>query len=143
MPETFYKQFNLPYSISKDYFRIRYDIQKNRNLLNHLKDYYNIGDDYILIHCESSTGYFSIKELKNIKDQKYIIFEKKSDIYNNMFFYLDVLKNAKEIHVVNSSVFCLADRLDTSEKLFFHNINKVKNIEKQISFLKNWKIINY
>lgn len=143
MPETFYTQLNLPYSVSREYFRFIYDREKNSILESHLKDYYNTGEDYVLVHSESSAGNFPVNSLKHLDDQKYILFEKKSDIFHNMFFYTDVLRNAKAIHTVNSSVFCLADRLETSEKLFFHNTNQVDNIGKQISFLKKWKIVNY
>ena len=141
MPETFYTQLNLPYSVSREYFRFIYDREKNSILESHLKDYYNTGSKLImsLFILESSAGNFPVNSLKHLDDQKYILFEKKSDIFYNMFFYIDVLRNAKAIHTVNSSVFCLADRLETSEKLFFHNTNQVDNIGKQISFLKNGK----
>ena len=56
-----------------------------------------------------------------------------------MFFYIDVLRNAKAIHTVNSSVFCLADRLETSEKLFFHNTNQVDNMVQTNFIFKNGK----
>ena len=45
-----------------------------------------------------------------LKFQK-IKIEKSTDTFNNIFFYLKLIKEAHEIHVINSSIFCLADRV--------------------------------
>jgi hypothetical protein len=81
--------------------------------------------------------------LKSLGSSKRILIEKKSDIFNNIFLYQDVLKNAKEVHVIDSSFFCLADRIQTSKNLFLHNTPKTENLDKILSFLKDWQIINY
>jgi hypothetical protein len=142
-PETFYKQLNIPFTVSSDYFQVKYDAQKNYLLEQHLKDFYNIENDYIVIHCESSKGIYPIDKLKSLGSSKRILIEKKSDIFNNIFLYQDVLKNAKEVHVIDSSFFCLADRIQTSKNLFLHNTPKTENLDKILSFLKDWQIINY
>lgn len=143
IPYSFYNQLNIPFGISKDYFQVNYDIDKNIQLEKHLKNFYNVKDNYILVHSESSKGKFPLRKLNNISNNEKIYFEKNSDIFNNIFYYLKVLKNAKEIHVINSSVFCLADRVETPNKLFFHNIHKQKDITSKMSFLKDWEIVEY
>ena len=73
-----------------------------------------------------------------MNNQNRIFVTKNTDKFKNIFLYNDLIKNAKEIHCVNSSFLHLVERVDTSAKLFFHNIRGGR------VFLKNnWKIIKY
>ena len=69
--------------------------------------------------------------------------EKSTDTFNNIFFYLKLIKEAHEIHVINSSIFCLADRVATSGKLYVHNIYKQKTFREYMTLFKNWEVVNY
>ena len=67
---------------------------------------------------------------------------KSTDTFNNIF-YLKLIKEAHEIHVINSSIFCLADRVATSGKLYVHNIYKQKTFREYMTLFKNWEVVNY
>lgn len=94
-------------------------------------------EDYILVHDESSVCAFDL----NIKtDLKIVKIEK--GLSDNLFSFIDIIKNAKEIHCINSSVFHLIDSLpDITEKLFYHDIRRTDDSEFKVS--DKWKIINY
>ncbi len=141
--ESFYNQLGLSYKISSDYFKLDYDAKKNNELENHLKDYYECNTDYSVAHIEGSNTNFEKTNLKINSLENLILVEKKSDKFNNIFYYLDIFQNAKEVHCINSSFFNLAERIPTNGKLFFHDLKKEKSVKNTTSFLKDWKIVDY
>lgn len=138
----FYQQLNLSYNISFDYFDPNYVELENKNLLKHLRKYYKCPDRYIILHLESSTGAYDIRKLNIKSDLPYILIEKKSDVFSNILYYLDALKEAEEVHCINSSVFTLVDRISTNGKLYFHNIKK-EPYKSFTAFNKSWNYIDY
>lgn len=93
-------------------------------------------EDYILVHDEASVGKFNL-DIKT--DLKIIKIEK--GLCDNLFSYIDIINNAKEIHCINSSVFHLIDSLvNISDKLFYYNIRKTDNTEFEVS--EKWKVID-
>jgi hypothetical protein len=94
-------------------------------------------EDYILIHDESSVGAYKL----NIEsDLKFVKIER--GLSDNLFSFIDIIKNAKEIHCINSSVFHLIDSLnETTDKLFYHDIRRTDDSEFKVS--GKWKIIRY
>ena len=48
--------------------------------------------------------------------------ERKTDIFGNIFLYKDLIRDAKEIHCVNSSFVHLVDRVETNGKLYYHDV---------------------
>ena len=133
--KAFYRQLNLPYSYSFKYFSLPEDsrsIELSYDLINRSKIDKN---NYSLIHKESHDNNLQLKLMNN---QNRIFVTKNTDKFKNIFLYNDLIKNAKEIHCINSSFLHLVERVDTSAKLFFHNIRGGR------VFLKNnWKIIKY
>ena len=118
----FYKQLKIPYSSTYEYFSIPVNKQKNKELENHLKDYYKITEENInLVHNESSYQKYDLNISNNFEC---IYVNKDSDKFNNMFFYESLIKSAKEIHCVNGSFFHLVERIDTNAKLFYHHLRK-------------------
>ncbi len=134
---AFYNQLSLPYSYSFKYFLNdkNEDKDKEEILLNHLKKYYNVEKDYALVHNESSMGPFN---LNNVNTENTIYVTKDSDIYNNLFFYRTVIKEAKEIHCLDSSFLHLVERADTNATLFFHDL-----FIASVKLTKNWNYIYY
>tara|TARA_B100000900_G_C20602448_1_gene726289 strand:- start:4678 stop:5493 length:816 start_codon:yes stop_codon:yes gene_type:complete len=143
IPKSFYDQLGLPFDLSFELFNPPYDSDKNNEYESRLKKIYNAENNYSLTHLESSMSNYEIENLKLENKLSFLKIEMATDIYKNIFYYLKVLKKAKEIHLVNSSIFCLADRVETNGKLFLHNINKNKDLENQISWFKNWQIVEY
>ena len=134
----FYEQCNIPFSI-------RYKKVKIPSLESSKKMYKSIISDkeeYILIHRNSSaTSKYPINLNSNIK-----IVDVTPDLTDNLLDYVDLIINAKEIHCVNSSFFCLVDSLfsKTKAKLVYHNIRK--NVIFQVNSWYNdnrWQFIDY
>tara|TARA_X000000368_G_scaffold341918_1_gene280368 strand:+ start:25 stop:789 length:765 start_codon:yes stop_codon:yes gene_type:complete len=132
---AFYDQVSLPYSYSFKYFSSFDNKEKEESLLLHLKDFYNIDKDFILIHNESSMGPFN---LNNIDKDNGIYVTKDSDIYNNLFYYKKAIEEAKEIHCLDSSFLHLVERTDTDATLFFHDL-----FIASVKLTKNWNYIYY
>ena len=143
IPKSFYDQLNLPFEYSKEHFNVPYNFEKNIEYSERLKKIYNSSNNYTLLHLESSRQHFEVQDIKLPTDSSIIKIEKNTDIYKNIFFYLKLIKEAHEIHVINSSIFCLVDRVTTTGKLYVHNKNKQKDFSENMSLFKNWNIVNY
>ena len=133
--ESFYKQLKLDYQISYDYFSVNSDKKMVEKLSSHLKNYFEIKGSFKLIHNEHSSGFV---ELKDINDENNIFVTRDSDPYNNLFLYEELIKNATEIHCINSSFAHLVDRLKTTGKLIYHEI-----LGSRLKFKKEWSYVNY
>lgn len=131
----FYKSVNLPYRYSYNKFYLPEDTKRQHILKNHLIETYQANPlQYALVHKDSSIDSYNLE----ITNKSQILVEKESDQFNNIFLYKDVIKDAKEIHCVNSSFVHLVDRVDTGAKLFYHDVRG-----GIIKLKKKWKIIKY
>ena len=137
---SFYDQFGLPYSYSISKFTVPKDIKKEESLYKHLKDIYEVKDRYQVVHNQSSYGKVSLHINKELST---IFIEKDTDLYKNIFLYSKVIKNATEIHCLDSSFLHLVERMETNANLFFHNIKKDGQKGADVHLVKNWKIVNY
>jgi len=132
----FYKQLNIPYEHTYDYFSIPTDVPKNEELKKHLLNHYKIGSsNFILIHGESSYEKYDLN-ISNKLEKIYI--DKESDKFNNMFYYEQIIKEAKEIHCVNGSFLHLVERIDTKAKLYYHHLRK-----NNMYLSKKWEWVTY
>lgn len=136
----FYKQLNLPYSHSVDFFSLPKNIKFEKRLTNYMKSNFNVKGDYALVHNESSLGTIDLKISSNLKP---IYVQKSLDIYKNMFLYRDLIENAAEVHCIDSSFIHLVERVNTKGDLFYHNIKNVNTKGADIKLIKNWEIIDY
>lgn len=143
IPKSFYDQLNLPFKYSKEFFKVPYDLEKNIENADRLKKIYNSSSTYALLHLESRMFIPKEDDLKLPTKMSRIKIEKSTDTLNNIFFYLKLIEEAHEIHVINSSIFCLADRVATSGKLYVHNINKQETFREHMTLFKSWKVVNY
>lgn len=92
-------------------------------------------NDYILVHSQSSTGKYDL----NI-DTSLDIVEIENGVSDNLFSYLKIIKKAKKIHCINSSVFHLIDSLtDITYNLYYHDVRKDDCTNFKVS--DKWKII--
>ena len=135
---SFYKQLNLDYQISYEYFNLPIENDEERMQYEHLLSLYNtsVKEGYLFVHNESSEGSYKLKKLSK---KKIIYPRKEEDIFQNIFLYRKLIENAKEIHCVNSSFLNLIDRLNIKGELFFHDI--IKN--RTIYLSEKWEKINY
>ena len=108
--------------------------------------------DYIIVHKNSSAeGDYPIdlwnwrrNQIGSVPDIK--IIEIQIGQTTNMLSYMKLIENAKEIHCVNSSFFCLIDSVSKriQPKLFYHDI-RMNNIT-QTNCAANgnrWTVVDY
>ena len=125
--ELFYKQANIDFKHRYISFYVPDDTE-NMILVPNSK--------FRLIHKESSLGDYDLK----IKSDDLINIFVSKDLGKNIFSYIDLIKNAQEIHCVDSAFIHLADSLILSNSLYFHNVRKDKY---KFNFKNKWKSINY
>ena len=76
--------------------------------------------DYCLAHCQGSPGQYDL----NIETDLPIYYIE-SGLTDTILDWTDVIKNAKEIHCIDSSIIHLADSLDlTADKLYYHDVGR-------------------
>ena len=136
----FYKQLNMPFSISKDYFSIPRDEEKEDDLYQHLIENFEVKGKFALIHSESSQGNADMKIEKKIDK---IFIKKNMDLFNNIFYYSKLIELAEEIHCIDSSFLHLVDRSVTTNNLYFHNLKNNFTEGANLKLLKNWNVIEY
>lgn len=133
--EEFYKSVKLSYKHSyKNFF-----LPENKDLQKELKKYliesYNVDPlNYTVVHRESSSKSYSLRT----ENKNQILVEKNTDIFNNIFLYKDLIRDAEEIHCVNSSFLHLVDRVETNAKLYYHDVRG-----GIIKLKKKWNIEYY
>ena len=123
IPNSFYMNFNIDTLVRKNYFSIP-SCEESKMLFDKVK---NI--KYIFIHQQSSTCKKDILSLIENKED-FLIIDPNSNIYDKthkyfnlcneflnipLIHYVDTIKNANQIYMVDSSFFCLAMHLDLSK----------------------------
>tara|TARA_X000001036_G_scaffold439303_1_gene489942 strand:- start:31068 stop:31820 length:753 start_codon:yes stop_codon:yes gene_type:complete len=132
----FYEQLQIPYEKSFELFHIPDTKGKSAELKEHLIKYYEIkSKDFIIVHNQSHDKKFTLRNLPNTET---VYMTKESDIYGNMLFYNDIIKEAKEVHCINSSFLHLVERVETSAQLIYHDIRKSK-----FKLSDKWKVVSY
>lgn len=117
-----YNMVNIDFSDWKDFFSIKRDIEKEERL------YYDIlkleqGEEYIFVNNKFATP----PDLH----QREIILPKNKKIVEmnfingyNVFDWLKVFEEAKEIHTVDTSICYLIEKLSTKNKKFLYSRNR-------------------
>jgi len=116
----FYEQANLDFNLRWDEFKIpenNFDWEK----LFYLRFSDIEPTDYIFLHNTSSTEVRPINEKYLQHD---FIFVPDIKFTDNIFDYVGLLENAKEVHCINSSFICLADSLNLKGELHYHFLPK-------------------
>lgn len=133
--ESFYESYDIPYKFRIDMFEIHRNIELENKIYNEFISKH--GDDYVLYH-EVKDNYLGILKTINLNQISGIYFD-----------YIKVLKNAKEIHLLDSSWAAIIYLLDAKYKLFCHiKIVVYAKRNYQEMFIKpvkldNWTIIKY
>jgi len=147
--EEFYRSYGIEYNNRVDCFEfIRDEILENKKYEDFINQY---GNNYVIYHDDPNNHLYGIHHKSTkinfdiiLKDHEYVNLNQKSNIF---FDYIKIIKNAKEIHLVDSIWAALIYQIDAKYSLFS---------EKQINLypkrghvemfnspkkLKNWKII--
>jgi hypothetical protein len=110
------------------------NILKEKELFNFL----NIKEDYILTHGETSKG-----KMKIFNSNKYRIIEMSKILDYNIFDWFYVIKNAKEIHCVDSALCNFVERIFTNcPKYMYNTKERPGNIWSSARLINDWIFIN-
>lgn len=148
--EQWYTWFELPYSLRYRGFKIPDDNIRSKELYSKLVN----NENYILVHDEILGArqkiYLDLKNWRSPEDQ--IIFDTYQKIFidpslsDNLLDYVDLIKNAKEIHCTPSCIHQLVESINdkTNAKLYYHNIRKdaLMRVNNRWNNYK-WQFINY
>ena len=120
-----YANYELPYSLRYSNFRLPKHIEGSEELYERLGK----SEPYALIHKFSNDfpqgAPIDIPTFRHNQDLPEIkIIEVTEEITDNMMQYVDLIKNAEEIHCIPSSFHCLVDGIETKAKLYFHDIRE-------------------
>ena len=127
-PVIFYEDAGLNYNISYDYFPID-NIKK-------IQQYEPPKGNYVFMHEGGSSGEWMIKD--KFKGPPYKIVRPNPEV--SMLRYCDIIKNAKEIHVIDSSWIQLIDRIDITGELYFHQYARPTDWDMRLK--KDWIYIH-
>lgn len=148
LPDNFYLDADLPLTTYQKYFKLPSRLTSN-TLLSKLLD----GIDYNFMVGNSSTLDINDKILEKISNNYLIInphlnvYEKNHEHYElsqtfldlKMFDYVNVIKNAKEVHLIDSS-FSLLSKFVSSKKSKKFLYNK-SGYKLSSGFFSGWEII--
>lgn len=157
----FYEQANI---LFKDRYE-KFILPKKIPNIDELYDKLTEGEkDYILVHGNSSNAgnktmtsedHLKIKDNYNLdlwswrknQNQNIKVIEIKQGQSTNLLSYIKLIENAKEIHCLSSSFFCLVDSICTKIKadLFYHDIrlNNINQINCWTTGGNRWNMIEY
>jgi hypothetical protein len=91
---------------------------------------------YTIVHDTCSLGQLDIKITTN-----YPIFKIHYGLTNNLLDYVEIIQQAEEIHVVDSSVYHLIDNMNINAKLIYHDIRNSPDVRITIS--NKWNSVFY
>ena len=131
--ELFYDQVNVPYSVRKKYFKLQRDVKEENRVFKKLNPK---NKPYIFVHEDKDRG-FELNRKHFLKKRLHVI---ENDISENIFYFIKILKNAQEIHAMESSFKTLIDLYCKQENLFFHDF-RGHPLGKRSN--KNWKTVKY
>jgi hypothetical protein len=90
--------------------------------------------EYCLVHCQGSPGSYDLNVTTDLP-----IYYIESGLTSTILDWADVIKNAKEIHCIDSSIIHLADSLDlTAEKLYYHDVGR----GSKFHLINEWTLVD-
>ena len=134
-----YEHFDLPYSVRYTGFKLPKHIEGSKELYEKLTDGctdYAVVNRYIG-HFHERIPYNIDHITKGLK-----VIEITPFMTKNMLQFMDLFRNAKQIHTPGTSTFCLLETLknELSAELYFHNVRR-----NYVSFIdyKRWVTVTY
>ena len=129
---------NIDYNCRWDSFNVDRNYQAEDDLFR-LKNPTN--EKYILIHSTSSDGGNGIDYSKINSELKLIEVTNEFVGTNTIFDYIKLVKNAEEIHCIDSSFIHLVDSFNLSNKLFYHKTFRYRGWTSEYKLKNTWTII--
>jgi len=132
--ESFYRQIGMDFEKKWTDFYIERDMNKEKELFNSLKIKEN---EYIFINEDSKRGHLLDKN-KYRQDIRIV----SSEIPCPLFDLCYIIENAKEVHLMESSIKCLSDHINIkTDKLFYHYYVRNYPFNVQVTSKRNWFIL--
>lgn len=144
--EMFYRHADVSFECKKNKFKVLRDIKREEDLFNSL----NLApNSYTFLHeYNAGDSNSSVKINRNLVKNQNIISVGVNIFSKNIFDYITLINHAAEVHVIESSMFCLIDLCQeiTNSNIYCHRYAKRnKNLLGQGDWMvpkpcKNWKI---
>ena len=132
--EGFYDQHNVLFKKRWDSFFVKTDEEREASFF----DNFDIDSDYAFIHEDANRG---MEVTKNL-DEKLRLIRADRSLTNNIFDYLKLIENAKEIHCIPSSFLFLIDSFDFKGHKFLHKYSRPYPLHGAPSLRLGWNEIN-
>ena len=138
--ECFYDAANVDSSFRWSRFYVERDLDSERALF----EKYGQGD-YIFVHQDLARRMpVDISRASSTKDRR--VYSNQPNLSSDIFDYLTLIENAKEVHTMCSAFLCMIDTVpfNPKGKLFFHRYAKHhgKSVDwDHPELIKNWEII--
>lgn len=132
--KQFFDQVSVPYQTSWDRFPDFQSTPQSKQLYDSLEN-----KDYALVINTNSYGSYDLKIDTDLPQLKMY----DANLGLGIFDWLDVIKNAKEIHSVGTGPFHLIDRIKKFNyncELYFHNVRQDYHT---VDTHWDWKLIDY
>ncbi len=142
--EQFYKIFNVDFKKKYTDFKV----VRDKDLELQIYNKFVTDKDYVFLHEDVSRN---ISINKNKINPNYNIIQPNENICNNIFSYLSIIENAKEVHCVDSCFLSLIDILNLNKNLYFHKYSRLEIYKTDrfhtsfaIPHIKNsWHVFEY
>ena len=113
---SFYRQLNMPFELRYSRFALPRVIPHEDELYDRLAP---AAGGYCLVHREGTGG---IYELTIASTLPVVYVDPRTNPFNNLLAYRKLIRDATEIHCINSSVIHLVDGIPTKAALFYHAV---------------------
>jgi hypothetical protein len=133
---SFYSQFGLEFDFRWSNFKLVRDTEREEKLFK----YFNLDEnsEYIFLHDDNR---FHIN-IDKIKNKDIMVIKPNRDITNNIFDYIKIIENAKEVHAIESSFLFIIDSLSLNSETYAHRYPRVQGYMETPVYKSVKKIIN-
>jgi hypothetical protein len=133
--ELFYKQVDIDFQYRFDGFCFERDLEEEERVYKKLNPH---DSEYVFVHDDPSRG-FEIPDEKIFDLNNGPIKIIKNDMEENLFHFIKILENAKQIHCMESCFRSLVETTDVKGDLYFHNFRQGASGFLGNSTIQPWK----
>lgn len=136
--KSFDKQFYEIAEIPHDYKWSKFFVKRNNEKEQIIYDTLVKDDDYIFIHEDAKRNFLIDRSKVN---SNLSVVTPDVNVTSNIFDYISIIENAKEVHCIDSSFISMIDLLNVNNHLFFHKYARTPNDAFVVPSLKlNWTV---
>ena len=135
--EIFYKQVGIDYQERFNSYYCERDHKEEDRVFKKLNPN---NEEYVFVHDDPDRG-FAISDEKIYELNNGPIKIIKNDMEENLFHFIKILENAKQIHCMESCFRSIVETTDVTGELFFHNFRDAASGFLGNSTKQNWKEI--